>query len=59
MLPLEVYNAIDSGNYEQGPSSPLEEGHMDMLDEEEDPSERELASEDWEDKEVLVRILRP
>ena len=27
---------------------------MDISDEEEDPSEREPASEDWEDKEVIL-----
>ena len=27
---------------------------MNMLDEEEDPSERDPASEDWQDKEVVL-----
>ena len=33
---------------------PLNEEQMDASDEEEDPLEREPASEDWEDKEVIL-----
>ena len=47
MLPPEVYDAIETGNYQQ-------EDQMNVSDEEEDPSEREPAFEDWEDKEVIL-----
>src|SRR5438128_838218 len=46
VLPPEVRNAIESGNYEPGPSSPLNEEQMDVSDEEEDPPECEPASEE-------------
>jgi len=53
VLPPEVRNAIETGNYGQGTSSPLEDEQMNGS-EEEDPSEREPASEEWEDKEVIL-----